>query len=292
MDTERIRYWICEARWHYVQLKRNNAEGRLRYLFGHVRDRFVVPRLGNDRTAYFIGLYGSGRLYLFQTLMQCIGKRSKYLRDGVRFIKGSSSMIYVGHATIKYPSRAQASPAVTRRILQEVKSRCADLIFVYRHPLDSLLSNWVWWRNYIRQGWMLAGISEAHKNSDDLCAELDKNFSDFAAFAEGDPDFFAGAIGPRFLSFREYVEETELFLPAASLSLRFEDFAIDPYREFTKIAQTLSFQPDRERLHLVPPAAKPYRYLTVKEKVPRFREFVAGLDADTRGRIERIGYEL
>jgi len=292
MDTAQLRYWICQARWHYLQLRRTDAQGRFRYLYSPVRDRLFVPRLGNDRTAYFVGLFGSGRLYLFQTLMRSIGKRARYIRDGIRFLKGPTSMIYVGHATIKHASRGQASPDVTRRILKAVESRFADLIFVYRHPLDSLLSNWIWWRNYLNKGWMVAGISEACKNLDHLCAVLEEHFADFEAFANGDPDFFATAIGPPFLSFREYVEETVLFVQSATLNLRFENFTISPLEEFAKVAQTLSVQLDWGRLHIRPPEAMPYRYLAVKEKVPRFRGFVDGLEADTRRRIEKIGYEL
>ena len=292
MGIEQLRYWICQAKWHYVQLRRTNTEGRLRYLYAPVRDRFVLPRLGNDRTGYFIGLFGSGRLYLFQTLMQGIGKRARYVRDGIRFLKGPTSMIYVGHATIKYASRAQASPTVTHRILQAVKSRWADLIFVYRHPLDSLLSNWIWWRNYVRQDSMVRGIAETHKDMDELCAELEKDFSDFQAFAEGDPAFFGSATGPRFLSFREYVEETELFIRSAPLSLRFEDFTIDPVKEFAKIIEVMSMDLDASRLTLAPPEVKPYRYLDVEDKVPQFRDFIQRLDAETAGRIERIGYAL
>jgi len=32
--------------------------------------------------------------------------------------------------------------------------------------------------------------------------------------------------------------------------------------------------------------------LTVKEKVPRFRDFINELDAETKRRIERMGYTL
>ena len=59
-------------------------------------------------------------------------------------------MIYSGHATMRYRFATQESPEVMSRILEAVRSGFADLIFVYRHPLDSLLTNWVWWRTYIR----------------------------------------------------------------------------------------------------------------------------------------------
>jgi hypothetical protein len=50
-------------------------------------------------------------------------------------------MIYSGHATMRHVSRAQELPEVMGRILEAVGSGFANLTFVYRHPLDSLLTN-------------------------------------------------------------------------------------------------------------------------------------------------------
>lgn len=290
--AERLRSYLCQARWHYVQLRRSGLENALRYVAAPVRDRLYVPHHENDRTGYIIGLFGSGRLYLWQSLMQNIGRRARYLRDGVRFRKGPTSMIYVGHATIKYLCRAQAPPVVTRRILQAVKSGFADLIFVYRHPLDSLLTNWIWWRNYIHRGSMVSGISEIYQSTDHFCADLDKSFSEFETFAQGDPAFFASSMGPPFLSFHDYVEETELFIKSASLSLRMEEFAINPLKEFSKLLGVMSIDFDSRRVRVAPPEARAFRCLEVKERVSRFRDFIARLDAGTKERIERIGYTL
>ncbi len=251
-----------------------------------------VPCLGNDRTAYIIGLFGTGRRYVNVLMEQNIGQRAKYVRDEIRLHPGPTSMIYSGHATMKHVSRAQALPAVTSRILESVRSGIADLIFVYRHPLDSLLTNWIWWRTYISDNRTVPGISHVYKNRDDLCADLEQDFFEFKNFAEGDPDFFAALPGPRFLSFPEFVEETDLFLQSATLSLRLEDFMIDPLKEFSKIVEVMSVDLDLSRLRLALPAAKPYGYLAVKEKVSRFKEFINGLNAETKSRIEKIGYDV
>ncbi len=247
---------------------------------------------GNDRTTYIIGLFGSGRWYINELMWNNIGERARYIRDKIRIHSGPTSMIYSNHATIKYISCLQALPAVTSRILEAVESRFADLIFIYRHPLDSLLTNWVWWRTYIRTNVMIPGISEVYKGADELYAALEQNFSEFKAFAEGNADSFAALRGQRFLSFQEFVEETELYLQRATLTLRLEDFMADPLREFSKIVAAMSVDLDLSHLHVDPPNTKPYRYLAVKEKVPRFRDFINGLDAETKRRIETIGYNL
>jgi len=216
-------------------------------------------------------------------------------------------MIYSNHATIKYVSYGQASPVVVSSILKAMKSRFADLIFVYRHPLDSLLTNWIWWRKLIRDRVQISGISQVY-NTDDLCADLDLNFLEFKAFAEGDSELFAAAPskqfvcyqdyqlrslfgGHRFLSFPEFVEETELYLQIATLPSRLEDFMIDPFKELSKIAKVVSVNLDLSCVRVAPPITKPYRYLAVKEKVPRFKNFIGGLDAETKRRIEKMGYD-
>ena len=200
-------------------------------------------------------------------------------------------MICSAHATIKYVCRAQAPPSQTSRMLEAVRSGLADLIFVYRHPLDSLLTNWVWWRLIVRN---IKGdfISRVYKNTDVLCAVLEENFHEFLTFAKGDHSFFADAPGPDFLSFSEYLEETELFLQSATLALRLEDFATDPLKEFSKIVELMGVDLDLSRLQLAPPRTKTFRFLAVKEKVPRFRDFIKGLDAETKRRIEKIGYSV
>jgi hypothetical protein len=247
---------------------------------------------GNDRTAYVIGLFGSGRDYINELMLQHFGERTKYFRQWIRFRPGRTSMIYSGHVTIKHVSSYQALPAVTSRVVEAARSGLADLIFIYRHPLDSLVTNWIWWRTYLRNNRRTSTISYFYKSTDHLCADLEQNFVEFKAFAEGEPDFFAALPGPRFLSFPEFVEETELFLQSATLALRLEDFMIDPFKEFCKIVKVMSVNLDLSLLRVAPPKTQLYRYLAVKEKVARFRDFIDGLDSETKRRIEKIGYSL
>jgi hypothetical protein len=65
---------------------------------------------------------------------------------------------------------------------------------------------------------------------------------------------------------------------------------IDPLKEFSKIVEIMSVDIDLSRLRVAPPRTKPYGYLAVKEKVPRFRNFINELDAETKRRIKKIGY--
>jgi len=279
-----------------IRFARKSPREQLQIVRYHLEETdwyWKVHNPGNDRTVYVIGLFGTGRSYINELMLQNVGERAKYFRDNkIRSHQRPTSMIYSNHATIRYVSGGQTLPAVTSRILETVRSGFADLIFVYRHPLDSLLTNWIWWRTILWANGPFATISERYKNSDDLCADLEQNFLEFKAFAEGDPEFFGAISGPRFLSFPEFVEETELYLQSATLALRLEDFMIDPLKEFSKIVEVMSVDLDLSRLRLVPPRTKRYGYLAVKEKVPRFRDFINGLDAETKKRVEKIGYRL
>jgi hypothetical protein len=249
-------------------------------------------RLGNDRTLYVLGLFGSGRVYIQDLILQNIGLRAKYFRDVIRLYPCPTSMICSGHVTVKYVSRNQAVPAIMTRIKEAVENQFADSVFVYRHPFDSLLTNWVYWRTYVRDRREVTGIYEVYTSYDDLCADLDRDFFEFKAFAEGDPDFYTGLTGPRFLSFSEFVEESALHFQAASLALRLEDFASNPIREFSKIVDLMGANLDLSGLHIRKPRSKPFGYLAAKEKVPRFRNFINSLNLETRKRIEKIGYDL
>ena len=94
------------------------------------------------------------------------------------------------------------------------------------------------------------------------------------------------------MSFPEFVEETQLYLQAATLPLRFEDFMVDPSQQFSKIVELMSINLDLGQLRLAPPRTRAYGYIAIKEKVPRFRSFINGLDAETKKRIQEIGYSL
>lgn len=274
----------------FLRKSRYERLAAVRRYFGN-RD-WRTPRKGNDKTVYIIGLFGTGRLYLVDIVLRNVGSRAKYFRDKISCHAGPTSMIYSGHATIKHISALQVLPEETSRLLNCVRLGFAELIFVYRHPLDSLLTNWVWWRTYLRDGLRVTGISEAYKSRTDLCADLEQYFSEFESFAHGNPDFFTGFPGPRFLSFVEFVEETELFLRSATLALRLEDFVIDPIKEFSKVAQIMSVDLDFTRLRIAPPRSRPYGYLVAKDNIPRFRKFINDLDEETKRRIEEMGYDI
>ncbi|MGH9533890.1 MAG: hypothetical protein ACRD2E_03430 [Terriglobales bacterium] len=277
-----------QRNWEWLQSRRRGAR-----FFRHQNDdRRPAPRFGDDRTAYVIGLCGSGRFYITCWLLLNIGRRAKYMRPGIRLHPGPTSMIYSGHTTAKYPSREADPPAVAHGVLASVRAGHADVIFVYRHPLDSLLTNWAYFRTQLCSGKGVDSTSEAYAGLDDFAADLERNFSEFAAFAAADPAFYGGPEEPRFLSLLQFVEETELYVQCATLALRLEDFSLDPRREFARVAAVMSVQMDVNRRRVDPPRTRPYRYRELATLAPQFRSFIAELDSETQRGITRLGYEL
>src|SRR5271154_5403531 len=95
-----------------IRFARKPSPEQMRIARWHLRYRLFkwgwkVPHIGNDRTAYVIGLFGSGRWYINELLRLNIGERANYLRDTIRFHPGPTSMIYSGHSTIRHVSSLQ-----------------------------------------------------------------------------------------------------------------------------------------------------------------------------------------
>jgi hypothetical protein len=242
------------------------------------------------KTTYLIGLFGTGRQYVSELLIRNLGDRAKYFRDGIRLHSSASPMIYSGHVTTKYLSRGQEAPSTMRCILESVAAGFSKVIFVYRHPLDSLLTNWIWWRTYLRDHRVISGITELYASVDELCADLRGNYSEFERFAAGDPGFVGRDEGPRFLSFAEFVEETELHLQSATLAVRLEDFMIDPVHELVKILRVMSVEVETDRLSVIPPRSRAFVHRAAAGTVPQFREFIDSLSPGIRTGIAKMGY--
>ena len=86
-NTKLLHYWISGARCRYFRSSSDSRENLLTNESATVRYHLIenwdwkVPHLGNDRTAYVIGLFGTGRSYVNELMLQNIGERAKYFRE-------------------------------------------------------------------------------------------------------------------------------------------------------------------------------------------------------------------
>jgi hypothetical protein len=256
------------------------------------------PASGNVRSAstiYIVGLFGSGRMYLGDVICDHIGERAHDFRDELRYESTPTSMIYSGHMTLRYVSTGFNPPEFGNRIVASVRSGAGKMIFIYRHPLDSLLTNWVWWRSYVRAtaGGPEPGgfISNSFHRLDELCATIEREWASFEAFAMGDSAFFADLPGARFLSFAEFVEESVLLFEQATLRLPFEAFMTNPYAAFLKVIDVIS--PEMRlsyKMHIRRPRSHPGTHLFVMKNVPCFNEFVNSVNPETKRLMLKLGY--
>ena len=252
-------------------------------------------KVSSTSTIYVVGLFGSGRMYLGDVIRNHIGERAVHYRDDLQHESTPTSMIYCGHMTLKHVATGLNPPELASRIVESVRSGAGRMIFIYRHPLDSLLTNWVWWRSNLRAGATGpehgAFISSSFKSLDGLCEIVEREWASFEAFAMGDPVFFADVPGACFLSFAEFVEESVLLFEQATLRLPFEAFVTNPYAAFVKVVDVIS--PEMRlscSLHIGRPQSKPGTHLVVMKQVPRFREFVNSISPETKRLMSKLGY--
>ena len=204
-------------------------------------------------------------------------------------------MIYSGHMTLRHVSTGLHPPEIGSRIVELVRSGAGKMIFIYRHPLDLLLTNWVWWRSNVRAGATGpehgAFISSSFKTLDALCKIVEQEWANFEAFAMGDPVFFADVPGACFLSFAEFVEESVLLFEQATLRLPFEAFMTNPYAAFVKVIDVISPEMHlSSTLHIRRPQSKPGTHLVVMKSVPRFNKFVNSISPETKRLMLKLGY--
>jgi len=255
------------------------------------RGRFYRSNADTTLTVYIVGLFGSGRTYVSSIIENHFYERALDFRDELKHESTPASMIYSGRMTLKYPSSEQNSPDVGNRIVQLVSSGTARLIFIYRHPLDSLLANWVWWRSFLFRRDRGVSISSSFQSLQQLSEFVDREWGSLEAFALGDASFY-GSSGYRFLSLSEFVEESVLLFERATLNVRFEELAVNPYRAFVRLADVISPEMHvRPSLHIQRPNAKPGAYSFVMKTVPRFEAFVNRLSPETKLLMMKLGYQ-
>src|ERR1700677_476752 len=83
MNNDLLHYSISEARFHYTQFMQNLQINPLGVARSTVSSRLYdwglrpIPHQGHDRTAYIMGLSGTGRWYINEMMRQNIGRKGE-----------------------------------------------------------------------------------------------------------------------------------------------------------------------------------------------------------------------
>jgi hypothetical protein len=293
---------------HYAQHEKSGQVSPNKwwqYIGGRTRPSAPPPPLASllrhypagRKPNYIVGIFGSGRQYVGGLLQHSDPEIAYYLRGDLRHYYGAVPVIFTGHVTSIYESALCDHPSFGRTLLDRAAADLISLIFIYRHPLDSLLSNWAWIRRFLRHEAPTTGIAQAYKSEEDFHRDLDDNFDEFSLFCDGSADFARIVTGSeinwRFLSLREYIHETEVFIGGANVqSFRFEDFKADAAAEFKRLVSILAPDLPPEIGNPVAPRALSSRYRSARENVGAFRSFMDSLPTDITKRIMALGYSV
>lgn len=259
----------------------------------------VVAQSEVERSLVIVGLFGTGRTYFSDQILQ-------HPATGPIYQEGLASCGYFehhrficsGHATLRHVSSFQMEPNETeKRLILPLRQGHHNILFILRHPFDSLFSNWAWWRRYCEsQVLHKQAVVGVFGGNDGLAEDIRLHRDAFIAFlTEGKVPALNGRVETRehFLSLDAILEESMLWLGIEHVkSLRFEQVHEDPEAVARTISETI-FRPGTSNLSLTVPKSNSFNFRTVFQEYPDIASLVKS--HCSRAAIEKIsslGYEI
>jgi hypothetical protein len=253
----------------------------------------------NIKPLVVIGLFGTGRTYFSNAFLSNPTLAPLY-QEGLAScgMYASHSVICSGHATLKHESSFQMAPDQTGELLlRPLSDEFHCILFVKRHPVDSLFSNWAWWRRFCDTGIPHNGaVKEVFGGNRGLIEDIRSNLPAFLKFmAEGivpsrpnDP-----AEGNRFLSFEQMLDESLAWMEVpAVVSIRFEEIHEHLDTVSDTITNLLSRRPWGS-LVLELPVSTAFNYRQIFRDHPDIQSLVcAGIGRESSDKLLRMGYYL
>lgn len=272
--------------WKMLAMRGDKPHDLARFLVGFTRLR---------RPTYLTGLFGTGRAYVAGLLLNSKGSLAYCYRKSWLYYSGPFPLIQTYHATTLHVVAGCMPPDFGNAIVDLAESRLANLIVVIRHPLDALISNWIWWREFSERKLLIRGIIEIEKDGKNFCEILNQNFDDFVLFATSAVDFVLAhpGMGHQFLSFEEFLDETLAYIRSPNVHIfRLEDFLVDLRGQHRRLLEIVA--PDYCESYATPPLplVTSSRYKAALENVPRFKHWLDSLPAVVLKKIKEIGYVL
>ena len=228
-----------------------------------------VPSPGTFPCGVIVGLMGSGRTALTDFFLQytdlSFGEGLEDFRAGT---------IRSGHVCQR-SVRGFSDPVVMDHLIRLGEEGRARLVFLLRNPLDSVITNWFWWRELDQTGRTIAGVADVEDPREIFHREQE----DFLQFC---------ATGNGFMSLTEYLEETlALFAHPLFHVIRFEDMIRDRFRTAKNLLTHLSCPFDPQRLvGIQPPRSKVDRHKDFL--APKFIRDLTDLQQEI---LRKLGYE-
>lgn len=259
----------------------------------------AVKTSENIKPLVVIGLFGTGRTYFSNAFLNNNVLAPLY-QNGIDScgMYANHSMICSGHATLKYESSFQVEPGKAfENLIRPLHDGFHNIVFVRRHPVDSLFSNWAWWRRFCDTGIPHGGaVKEVFGGNQGLIEDIRSNIPAFLKFMtegcvpsrQNDP-----AERSVFLSFEQMLDETLAWMDVPGVvPISFEDI----HENLDALSDTMTNLLARRpwgALVLEPPRSSAFNYRQIFNDHKDIQSLVcAGIGRESSDKMARMGYCL
>jgi hypothetical protein len=190
------------------------------------------------------------------------------------------------------------APEQTRELLLcPMREGFHCILFVTRHPVDSLFSNWAWWRRFCDTGIQhQGGVKEVFGGNRGLIEDIRSNLPAFLKFmAEGRVPSLPNdlAEGNRFLSFEQMLDESLAWMGVPGVvPISFEEI----HKHLDTLSKTITNLLTRRpwgSLIFELPASSAFNYRQIFKDYPDIQSLVcAGIGRESSDKLARMGYCL
>ncbi|OAH08972.1 hypothetical protein pfor_3c0292 [Rhodobacteraceae bacterium SB2] len=266
----------------------------------------------NIKPLVIIGLFGTGRTYFSHAFLNNSTLAPLY-QEGLASCGHypRHSVICSGHATLKNPSSFQMAPDQTHELLLcPLHDGFHSILFITRHPVDALFSNWAWWRRFCDTGMPHNGaVKQVFGNNRGLIEDIQSNKTAFLKFmAEGrvpwPQSYSSSKIGSifrdykksgcdKFLSFEQMLDESLAWMDIPGVvSLKFEDI----HEHLETVSDTITNLLTRRpwgSLTLELPLSTAFNYRQIFEDYPEIQSLVCSeISVEGYDKLLQMGYNV
>ncbi len=164
------------------------------------------------------------------------------LRDGLpAAFPPEQNLIYSGHVSSKFVKRNIWGPDYYEKMVTHLRKTSDKGIFIARNPFDSLISNFVYWQEYLRSKRHVGAVASNFNNdTKSLANYLNDNIDLFLDFVENGVSGDGGAL---FYSFEEFIDETVSISTCDVFHvLFFESFCENNSQAIKKLLELIDFE--------------------------------------------------
>lgn len=234
------------------------------------------------KNTLILSLYGGGRTYLDYLSRHAFG--NYYCEGMILGVPSLTPVVRSGHMWGLRDRFEARGPTHTEKVLESYKKREINIIMIYRHPLDSLITNFVWFFDFSYR----RVVTNRFDSIEELRAFLHANLSAFKVFVENGKT----PSGVIWVRFKDFLDELIYFRGKIDCQFRYENFFDDKHQELERFycslganKQELSFS------KIALPRSHPFRYRAlIGGRSDRLAHYLLDIEAYFGGELGSLGY--